>query len=64
MNEEVKQQLNNRSAEIELMQNGMNQTVYVVRYFENNKVVDTSVHESYTIAENRSVMWYGNKKIS
>ena len=51
-----------RTAEIESMQNGMNHTVYVIRYFETGVVVNTTVHSSYTEAEKICVSWYGNKK--
>jgi len=47
-----------RSAEIDMMQNASNLTIYVVKFFEGDRVSHTEVYPSYTAAENAVTGWY------
>jgi hypothetical protein len=47
-----------RTAEIDMMQNASNLTIYVVKFFEGSKVLHTEVYMSYTAAENAVKNWY------
>jgi len=47
-----------RSAEIDMMQNASNLTIYVVKFFEGDCVSHTEVYPSYTAAENAVTGWY------
>lgn len=47
-----------RTAEIDMMQNASNLTIYVVKFFEGSKVSHAEVYMSYTAAENAVKNWY------
>jgi len=47
-----------RSAEIDMMQNASNMTIYVVKFFQGDCVSHTEVYPSYTAAENAVTGWY------
>lgn len=47
-----------RSAEIDMMQNASNLTIYVVKFFEGDRVSHTEVYPSYTTAEKAVTDWY------
>jgi hypothetical protein len=47
-----------RSAEIDMMQNASNMTIYVVKFFQGDCVSHTEVYSSYTAAENAVTGWY------
>ena len=46
------------SAEIDMMQNALNHTIYVVKFFKGESVSHTEVYPSYTAAENAVRNWY------
>ena len=47
-----------RSAEIDMTQNASNLTIYVVKFFEGDRVSHTEVYPSYTAAEKAVTDWY------
>ena len=48
-----------KTAEIEIMTNGKNQLVYIVKFFDSETVVDNKVYSSYAHAEIAYLEWTG-----
>lgn len=51
-----------QNAEIDMMQNASNHTIYVVKFFKGEIVSHTDVYTSYTQAENAVKNWYDTNK--